>query len=1427
MTPDAKRELAKTIRRLRERLLRDLTDALESRYRLGVRVRDAGLDERATRLRARFEAWVGEQVRAEKTAGTTKAPGRGEAEFRADAVKQAAYILLNRLVILRLMEAQGENENGNVVPALRLTAVLTAGKESQGYIDFQELAPALVRDDETEGFAFLLQLVFEDLATELPGLYGPAGVADLVPVPAATLRHVVEELDKPDLASCWSDELTLGWVYQYWNDPEREALDKKLAASQKLEHHEIASKTQMFTERYMVDWLLQNSLGPMWLAMCRKQGWTADIERPGEDGTSPRDRLEERRADWRDRRGRGEVSLTELMPLHGALERQWAYFLPQEIPDDMVQDAAESVRDLRILDPAMGSGHFLVVALDLLFALYREEARHRRATDAPEWDDTAIVERILEYNLNGIDLDRRAVQIAAAALWLKARRLAPDVRPRRLNLVASDLRLALLPDSDPALVELRREVERDCGVPVDLTDTIVDALRGADHLGSLLKVDHAVSEALERHEMAVRVKHGSGQRRFFDDPEPSQVELDFDAEAARASVLDRLEEFLADHSGGDDLGLRLRGEQLAAGVRFVRIVREGAYDLVVANPPYQGTSSISDTRYVTRHYELGKADLYAAFMLRGLELVRDGGISAMLTMRNWMFIKQYSQLRERLLPQFALMRLGDVSWGAFREMRDNPVTMSVFRRSPDAAPAVAVAPTDPQERVRTQEEFAKKAAGLLCHVGRRDFVPGDLRVVPEWPLVYWWSEQALADYENSPLVGDLAPVRTGMSTSDNARFVRAVWEVASSPCWRFSEPVPDLRLERWAPKVMGAKGNRWFDPMTWVVNWGANGVEMKVLQDKRYGSASRRIQSQDMYFRRGIAFACVGADFSARFHRFRSIFGQSGSSLFPTQDFEQIVCLLNSREAQRLASDLNPTISFQVGDVERLPYQDIDAAAQVVHRLEAAFTTHETRREPSAEFGFPGPSPWRYAQEWAQRAVDRPQRPTPAPLPPYREELDPEPPTDHLSYALGVALGRFGPEGEGVLKRERDDSSHALPAGILFLDRSVQGDHSADGLGHAEARPLRHAWAEHGHRIETKRKTLREWLALDFFDDVHRVMYENRPIHWPLSSSSKTFVAWVNIHRMNERTLQTLVADHLRPAQERLRGERADLTAARDGGDKRAARAAESRFADVQKALAELEEFIENVEQCAYRGAPPTSAKCPVREKDAPWDPDLDDGVMINSAGLWPLLEPQWKKPKAWWTELAKAKGRKDYDWSHLAMRYWPTRVDGKCQGDPSLAVAHGCFWRYHADRAWAWELRLQDEIGSDFRIEEAPYRPGGRDLGDPGAAEHRATWLRDHVEEALQAVDKEARRRMGRGKDKQVVSEMRLLEPGLWLAMPESVWNLEIALGKKQGAPFRLLAPDEAAARAAFEREHPERAEALRGRAAQLKTKATLFGDE
>jgi len=497
---------------------------------------------------------------------------------------------------------------------------------------------------------------------------------------------------------------------------------------------------------------------------------------------------------------------------------------------------------------------------------------------------------------------------------------------------------------------------------------------------------------------------------------------------------------------------------------------------------------------------------------------------------------------------------------------------------------------------------------------------------------------------------------------------------------------------------------------------------------ERDGEQTSRPQNEEYYFKAGVAFTSTGSEFQARAHRYRSVFDVKGQSVFPT-NVGEVVVAMNSAYSRALLEALNPSVSFQVGDALRLPIRSDPLAAQVLAQLESAFALHESHREPSVEFKHPGPSPWRHAQDWAQLAVDRPEN---TPLPPYTETLDPEPPTDHLSFALGAALGRFDPAGKlGILDPQTADLGHALPHGVLFLDGTLTPDATSDGLGHPATALLHTAWSAHAAAIDSKRKHLRDYLRHDFFADVHRPMYENRPIHWPLSSSKKTFVAWINIHRWQAGTLRYLLAEHLQSTKQRLDGEVADLRKVRDGADTKAARAADKRLTVVSAARDELAEFIADLKACAEQGPPQPDPKTRARDDDAVYDPDLDDGVMINAAALWPLLAPQWKDPKKWWTELATGEGRKDYDWSHLAARYFKDRVLQKCKDDPSLAVAHGCFWKYHPERAYAWELRLQDEIAADFTIAEV------------GSDAARKRFLAEHSQDALAIRQREQTRRL------------------------------------------------------------------------------------
>jgi hypothetical protein len=1289
LTPDAKQLLSTTIRGLRERLLRDIHDEAERRYHLSVSVGQAGLDEARHRCRQRLDTWLEERVRASKPKND-KEKKAARKRLLLQGVKEAGATLINRLVLIRHLEAMG----------LAKPHVVTGGWNSKGYQEFRDFGPGLL-DDETEGYATLLQVAFDDLAVDLPGLFGDVGLTKLFPVPPATLREVVTKLDAKELESAWTDDTTLGWVYQYWNDPEREALDAKINDGGKIEPHEIASKTQMFTERYMVEWLLQNSLGLTWLCICKKNGWAPDAE-------LVLSVLDARRAEWRKKREAGEVALDALMPIEGDLEDAWKYYVPQPIPEDAVAKAPESIRDLKLLDPACGSGHFLVIAFDLLVRMYREEARHRKQ----EVSDHEAAEAILENNLYGVDIDPRAIQIAAAALYLKAKTLSPNARPSRVNLVAPTLQLGSLPDDDPSLVQLRSELKREAGIPEELTRRLVSGLAGVDHLGTLLKVDDAVEQAIRATDLEFERSHGQGD--LFGGFPQQQVKLSVGK--AKATVLDKLEQFLAKHSGSEDLGLRLDGEQLASGVRFVRLVKEGVYDVVVGNPPYLDPAKrLTDGSYVKHHYPRGKADLYAAFLERGVELTREGGVSALLTMRGWVFLGQFAELRNGLIGSHHLRLLGDVDRGAFEAVPDEVLAtmMSVFRRGQNRGPAsVAIQPTPLDDRSRDSQRTARKRAALLCQVGRYEFDPKGFQVIEGEPIVYWWNNDFLNQYASAPKLGQLSPARKGLCSSNNPRFLRRWWEVARSQLLavHVDEPVNSAFKMPWWPYIKGASGREWVEELRDCIRWELDGAEVKLANE---GAGGGRVVGEDIYLRPGIAFSTIGASFSGRIHRYRSVIDASGSSVYP-ESIPDVVCVMNSARSRHILESLNPTVNFQVGDVNRLPAFPIVDAEAILCIIDQAFTEHESHREPSIEFKSPGPSPWGYAQNWAQRAVDRPDG---QPLPPYEPEFDPPSSESFVSFGLGVALGRFGVKGEGILD---EASPIALPSGILFVSVGAR-----DSLDHRACSLLHGAWKEHGTKVGGG-NDLRTYLRTSFFT-YHKKLYENRPIYFPLSSAKKSFVALMSIHRWKDDTLNVFLADHLVPEKRRLEGELDDLRKARTQAAARGK--AEKRFAEVQKLLEELGDFIEKVTQLAECGPPLRDDKTR-REVDARFVMDLDDGVMVNSAALWPLLEPQWKDPKKWWKELATAQGRKDYDWAHLAARYCPKRVRSKCVEDPSLAVAHKCFWELHPAKAYAWELRLQDEIRPDFTIDE------------PGSDAARRRFLTDRPQEAKDALANETKRR-------------------------------------------------------------------------------------
>ena len=1206
MAPEAMEALSSSVRRLRTLLEDDLARQLDRRFRLSVPAAKAGLDARELALRTRLEAWLRERTRAHQ--------GSADVGFnsRASVASEMASNALLRLILLRQLEACGVSR----------PAVLTGGWASKGYLEFRSHGPGLADGqgkDDYEGLDFLLKLLFEELAVDLPGLYGERPLDRYFTLSPAALREIVAVLNAPELVTAWQDDTTLGWVYQFWNDPQREAIDERVGPRGKVSAHEIASKTQLFTEQYMVQWLLENSLGRIALDMRNARGG-----RLGGQSKAP--------------------------PPWPMFVRNAASLAGAGLPSNLTE--------LKVLDPACGSGHFLAGAFDLLVPLYREEA----SDNGREISDEQIAENILRHNVHGIDIDTRAVQVAAAVLYLKARRLAPRGRIPPMNLVSTNFDLDRLAPDDPALVALARASPRGEG---DVNEA-VRALRHVGVRGSL-----------------IRFRHEEAAPLLVDDADPSVS----------------IERFVTNHTGADDLGVRFDGTQLAAGLRLRGLLVEGRYDVVVFNPPYLATSKIDLPNAMLIEAFGDSPDLFAAFVQRAFELCKPTGLIAFVALSNWMFLGTFRETRERMLAGHILL-LADVGKGAFRRasklIQSAMVVASPAHQPESQSFAARVGSRDAISASQTIEiaDALKNAASY------KPFDPSVFARVDGAPLLFWLDPMFMRRYGDLPKIDDVADCQGGIATTNNERFLRAIWEV---PHHLAKATASEVEKSPLVPYLKGAEGREWIEPYRWVLRAEHRALELRVLLP------NVRVERPSLL---GVAYTTIGHHFGARLHTVTSVRDVSGATVFPTSKASAgaLVCALNRSVVRDLASALNPTVNFQLGDVRRLPFDPVEGASEIVSALRVAFEQHESRNELSIDYRAPGPTTWESAQTWAQRAVDR-RAGEPLPLATFNEEASPR--WLAISHALGIALGRFAPEG-GIAKLDG-----GVPDGILLLGPE------SPALGHEACAPLRDAWQKAGAEIGDG-DDVASYLRKSFFTN-HRSMYEGRPIHLPLSSAKRSYVAYVCIHSIRHDTLSVLLAEHLMPEKRRVEGELTDLREARQAG--RAKGATEKRFTEVQKLLEELDDFIAKVTEIAEKGPPPPDDKTAKREVDARYALDLDDGVMVNSAALWPLLEPQWKEPKKWWKELANAQGKKDYDWSHVAARYFPGRVRKKCQEDPSLAVAHSRFWELHPAKAYTWELRLQDEIGAHFTIDE------------PASDEARAKFLKEQAE-ASEILAKETKRR-------------------------------------------------------------------------------------
>jgi hypothetical protein len=859
--------LERLVVRARSRLEQDLDAQAEGRY--GINSDGTIEDEAALHLDPSALA-----DRREIVAIVEHLRNEGETPTGAVArlIREAAFTHLNRLVAIRVAEAMG-----------LLPSSLVEGRASQGFREVLEVAP-LVGGDDTGGYWTYLRLCGDEMARDAPVLFDPRNpLLTLSPSPTA-LDELVELFADPNLREIWTGSDTFGWTYQFFNTGQERRQMRDAGAPRN--SRELAVRNQFFTPRYVVDFLVQNTLG---------------------------------------RR------LVEAQP-HSALVDT----LPLLIDPPAATEESLPLNEVRILDPACGSGHFLLGCYDLL-----ERAWELHGVDP------ADAASLIVPTLWGIDIDPRCAQVASAAIIFRARRHCRELPLPRPNVVTA----RALPDGSDTWEQVLASLPSDRR---ELVERMREALAQAPALGPLLKVEKRLDAEIRRHFTGSEVAEGTLAEGIAPDA----------FGAVESGVLDALQR--AADSASSTAAERLLAAEAGDAIRFVDALRQD-YDVVLMNPPFG--EPVPETReYLRAAYPwLPTKDhnLLAAFVGRGLELARPSGYVGAITSRTGLFLTTFARWRDEVVLRHQLTALADLGLGVMEQalveaaayvigagasVRDRPVPFIRLLRDTDRPAAIAAAIANDRGGQSDNRVFRTRIE--------------DLEVVPGAPLSYWMAPSIRRLFIEFPgLEESAADVRQGLATGDDFRFVRAFWEVDPRTIGRSRDET--RRGLRWAPFVKGGEYQPFWSDVHLLVDWEDDGRRI------RETGRAARVQNAQHYFLPGLTWPRrTASGFSPRVMPEGCVFADKGPAaladrtLLPT-----ILGYLTSRLATSVLGSMlaagdettsgTASKSYEVGLVQKLPWPEVlaektgDSVAEVVGALLRRISARDRWDETTRRFVLP------------------------------------------------------------------------------------------------------------------------------------------------------------------------------------------------------------------------------------------------------------------------------------------------------------------------------------------------------------------------------------------------------------------------------------------------------------------------------------------
>lgn len=1138
------------------------------------------------------------------------------------AMEQAAYSWFNRLCAIRFMELKGYLDHGR--------RVLSHPDHEGGFqilddcleIDLPGLNAALVRElklDGTQDEALYRELLLAQchaLHEAMPFLFEPLDDASELLLPDnltktdSLIRELVEAIPEQD----WQDVEVIGWLYQFYISEKKDQVIGKVVKSE-----DIPAATQLFTPNWIVQYLVQNSVGRQWL-----QTYPA----------SP-------------------------------LKAEMPYYIEpaEQAPEvqaqlDAITPASMAPESIKVLDPACGSGHILVEAYKVLKAIYAE--RGYRTRDIPQL--------ILKNNLFGLDIDDRAAQLAGFALLMKARE---DDRRILTRLAESSQRLNVLAMQSSQHLDANTLWQ-------DLN------LTGDAHQGQSQSLFESEQQALSSNDASYQLIADLIERFHNAKTFGSLIEVPNELEAPLKALLDQLTDLT---TCGDTL-------QKTAAQRLIPLVQQAwvlaqRYDAVVANPPYMGSKYQTPAvkKYLKDAYKGYEKDLFSAYIVRNLDFAKEHGQLGFMTPFVWMFISSYEQLRKRLIEEDIITSLIQLEYSGFDGATVPICTFTLSKghiagytgsyiRLSDFRGAVNQGP-------KTLEAIQHRDCGWFY-----DAKPDDFKKIPGSPVAYWVSSNFRNCFEKFSLVENEAAAVCGMTTGENARFVREWFEISWANFGRDIASRDEAKATKfkWFPYAKGGDFRKWYGNAESVIDWQNDGERII-----RTGRASPRAKVK--YFKPSVSWSFISSSyFGARQQPPGFIFDMAGCSLFPNEpeDLYFYTSLLCANTSTDFLKAVNPTLNFQVSNVGSIPvpneidrnkvytisercveitrsdwdafevswdFRSFSLIDNHVYSLKSSFLSKrklwgELVQEVNCleknnneifikAYGLLSEFDSKVDLEAITLSCN----------PHYRyggnrseEELETLLQCDTLkelvSYAIGCMMGRYSLDKPGLIlasqgETVRDyfvqipkpsfapDDNAIIPltdqewfpddATNRFRDfvRTVWGDDSLPNGRSALQENLEFvADSLCLHAIKPKKgeaalDTIRRYLSTQFFKD-HLRTYKKRPIYWLFSSGKqKAFECLVYLHRYNESTLAEMRTDYVIPLTEKLGSYVEKLEQDKEASASAAeAKRIEKDLGKLYKQQAELNAFDEKLRHYA----------------DQRISLDLDDGVKVNYGKFGDLL---------------------------------------------------------------------------------------------------------------------------------------------------------------------------------------------------------------